>query len=201
MANSNEGDPEYKAVLVKNDTSGSTVFLSVYSAFDPICWLPFKKESIEPGKQYFYRDKDAFKYDIRTQKKETKKAKKNIVLTVKKWEEDTLISVKDGTSDEGLVHEESLSKYPDEREIEVSDCESRCLEEVVKNAVKGAAIGSGIGMICSGIAKAEAKAKITGKAKVGLEAIKENISGASDCVEHAATPVNVSCINSEERYP
>ena len=78
-----------------------------------------KKESIEPGKQYFYRDKDAFKYDIRTRKKETEKAKKNIVLTVKKWEEDTLISVKDGTSDEGLVHEETLSKYPDEREIAV----------------------------------------------------------------------------------
>ena len=119
MADASARDPEYKAVLIKNETSESTVFLSVYSAFDPICWLPLKKESIEPGKQYFYRDKDAFKYEIRTQKKETKKAKKKIVLTVKKWEEDMLISVEDGTSDERLVHEETLSKYPDERQIAV----------------------------------------------------------------------------------
>ena len=119
MANSNGRDPAYKAVLVKNETSESTVFLFVYSSFDAICLSHLKKESIEPGKQYFYRDEDVFKYKIKTQKKGTKKAKKNVILTLKKWEEDTLILVKDGASDEALAHEEALSKYPDERQIAI----------------------------------------------------------------------------------
>ncbi len=114
-----EPDPEYKAILVKNDTSNSMVFLFVYAALDPICWLSLTKQSIEPGKQYFYRDRDAFKYELRIQKKEPKKAKRKTVLPVQMWIEDKLISVKDGTDDNGIPHEEKLSKYPEERQIAI----------------------------------------------------------------------------------
>ena len=64
-----EPDPEYKAILVKNETSNSAIFLFVYATLDPICWLSLNKQTIEPGKQYFYRDRDAFKYEIRIKKK------------------------------------------------------------------------------------------------------------------------------------
>ncbi len=114
-----EPDPEYKAILVKNETSNSAIFLFVYAVLDPICWLSLTIQSIEPGKQYFYRDRDAFKYELRTQKKEPKKAKRKTVLPVQMWTEDKLISVKDGTDDNGIAHEEKLSKYPEERQIAI----------------------------------------------------------------------------------
>ncbi len=114
-----EPDPEYKAILVKNETSNSAIFLFVYATLDPICWLSLNKQTIEPGKQYFYRDRDAFKYEIRIKKKEPKKAKRTIVLPVQMWTEDKLISVKDGTDDNGIAHEEKLSKYPEERQIAI----------------------------------------------------------------------------------
>ena len=119
MTSASVPDPEYKAILVRNETSNATVFLFIYAHVDPLCWLALKKESIEPGKQYFYRDKDSFKYELRMQKKEPKKWKKTIILSTQKWTEDKLILVKDGTGESVIVEGKKLSEYPKERQIAV----------------------------------------------------------------------------------
>ncbi|CAB4041873.1 Hypothetical predicted protein, partial [Paramuricea clavata] len=119
MASASVPDPEYKAILVRNETKNATVFLFIYAQMDPICWLDLKKESIEPGKQYFYRDRDSFKYELRMQQKEPKKGKRTIVLPVQKWTADKLISVKGDENESRIVKEKTLSEYPNERQIAV----------------------------------------------------------------------------------
>ena len=48
-------------------------------------------------------------------------------------------------------------------------------------------------MICASAAKAEAKLKTMGKTKV--EAIKQKLSGITDCVEHVVNPMVVGSMS------
>lgn len=111
------GDSEYKAILVKNKATDATVFLDVYSEWDLICWMTIHQRSIEPSKEYFFRDKHLFKYKIRIlNKKDPENKKTETILSVKKWKGDKLISVTN-SGDGFLCNEEDLSEYPEERQI------------------------------------------------------------------------------------
>ena len=110
-------DSEYKAILVKNEATNATVFLDVFSEWDPICWMAIQKKSIEPRKKYFHRDKDSFKYKIRIlDKKDPENKKTETIYPVTEWKEDKLISVI-RKSDGFDCNVEDLSEYPEERQI------------------------------------------------------------------------------------
>ena len=110
-------DSEYKAILVKNEATNATVFLDVFSEWDPICWMAIQKKSIEPGRKYFHRDKDSFKYKIRIlDKKDPENKKTETIYPVTKWNEDKLISVIRRSPGFGC-NVEDLSEYPEERQI------------------------------------------------------------------------------------
>ena len=110
-------DSEYKAILVKNEAANATVFVDVYSEWDPICCMAIHKKSIEPGKKYFYRDKHSFKYKLRVlNKKALENKKTETILSVKNWKGDKLILVMN-RGDSFICSEEDLSEYPEEQQI------------------------------------------------------------------------------------
>ena len=117
MACSSVPDHEYKAILVKNETRNATVFLDLFRRYDPLCWLPFTTKSIEPGNQYFFRDKDGFKYQLRMENKGAKKEKRKTLFPVEMWMSDKLLIVQDGPDNSGSVDDKDLLDYPVERQI------------------------------------------------------------------------------------
>ena len=111
-------DSEYKSLLVKNEVANATVFLDVYSGWDPICWMTIHKKSIEHNKEYFFREKHSFKYKIRIlNKKDPENKKTETILPVKEWKGDKMIFVMSDNVGGFTCNEKDLSEYPQERQI------------------------------------------------------------------------------------
>ena len=111
-------DSEYKAILVKNEVAHATVFLDVYSKWDLICWMTIHEKSIEPHKEYLFREKQSFKYKIRILNKNDPENKKTeTILPVKEWKRDELILIVSNNDGSFTCTEEDLSDYPEERQI------------------------------------------------------------------------------------
>ena len=103
-------DPGYSSILVKNDTRESTVFLFVYPSWLPVCWISFKSQSIEPGKEYLYRSAKPFQYEIRIQRKDDKR---RIILPPTVWTHNKRLLI----TGKGNVIEDDLSKYSVEHQM------------------------------------------------------------------------------------
>ena len=134
-------DPGYRSILVKNDTSESTVFLYVYPPWLPICWISWASKSIQPKKEYLYRFAKPFKYEIRIERQN----EKPIILAPTVHTHNKLLFV----TDQGDVIEDDLFNYPCEHQMcvrrnniddEVSDEHGRNLYAILKlsmNDIKG----------------------------------------------------------------
>ena len=130
-----------KSVLIINNTSDAKVTLFIYSAHDPLCWLSSK--IIEPGKNYLYRSRGSFKFELRAH---GKKSKRKIMQHVKEWEKPTACIVTGCVEDSSVkVEEKRLADFPQENQIcirrqnmekEISvDC-GRNLYEILKLNIK-----------------------------------------------------------------
>lgn len=103
-------DPGYSSILVKNDSSESTVFLFVYPSWLPVCWISYASQSIQPGKKYLYRSAKSFQYEIRIQRKNDKR---RIIVPPTMWTHNKRLLI----TDKGNVIEDDLSKYSVEHQM------------------------------------------------------------------------------------
>ncbi len=118
MACSSVADPGYKAILVKNKTKKASVILNLYHRHNPLCWWSREPKSIEPGKQYYYRAKEAYKYKLQLQNTgQEKRTEISTIFPAKKWEADKLLTVEDYTDGRVSFDEQDLSEYPEQWQI------------------------------------------------------------------------------------
>lgn len=86
-------DERYKSVLIVNRTCDADITFYVYLEWDFICWLSYISKIVEPGKHYYHRSKNGFKYRIVARSKD--KTATKTVVELKKWTEDKSVTVTD----------------------------------------------------------------------------------------------------------
>ena len=104
-------DEHCKSVLIVNRTCDADITFYVYLEWDFICWLSYMSKIVEPGKHYYHRSKNGFKYRIVARSKD--KTATKTVVELKKWTEDKLVTVSDSLE----AIEGRLDNFPHEKTI------------------------------------------------------------------------------------